>query len=167
MPSVYLGLGSNLGDRQKALHRALCEMQRSGILALAISPLYETEPWGVVDQPRFLNAVCQATTAFEPHKLLALLKSIEVNMGRVPAARYGPRVIDLDILIYDDLRLETVTLTIPHPGMLERASVLVPLVDIAAGLRHPITGRTIAEHRAQLGVIPGVRLYPPGLGSSS
>jgi len=160
---VYLGLGANLGDRAENIARALVALKEKGLALHSLSRLYETEPWGVTEQPRFLNAACAIEADLTPHALLDLLQATEGELGRVPSVRYGPRVIDLDILLYGDLRIATPRLTIPHPGMLERASVLMPLADIASALRHPVTGVTIAEHLAQLGPISGVALYPPGL----
>ena len=163
MVRVYLGLGANLGDRAENIARALEMLKGKGLGLLSLSQLYETEPRGVTEQPRFLNAACAMETDLAPHALLNLLKATEVKLGRVPSVRYGPRAIDLDILLYGDLRIATPRLTIPHPGMLERASVLVPLSEIAPMLRHPVTGLTIAEHLGQLGPISGVAPYPPGL----
>ena len=166
MVRVHLGLGSNLGDREANIKRALECLALRGIEVSALSPLYETEPWGVVDQPRFLNAACAIETDHPPHALLDLLKEIESEMGRVPTVRNGPRPIDLDILLYGRLRIHTPRLIVPHVGMLQRASVLVPLADVAPAVRHPITGRTILEHLNDLGPVLDVALYPPGLGAA-
>jgi len=160
---AYIGLGSNLGDRRAQIEVALDAMAGRGMRLLAVSPLYETEPWGLIDQPRFLNAACAVETNLSPDVLLDALQAIEHSMGRVRTVRYGPRPIDLDILMYDDLRIDTPRLAIPHPGMLGRATVLVPLADIAPDLVHPITGRTIREHLADLGATPDIAPYPPGL----
>ncbi len=164
MSRVYLGLGANLGDREGTIRRALAALDGRIGHVLAASRLYETEPWGVADQPRFLNAACALCTALEPEPLLAALQRLERALGRVPSIRHGPRAIDLDILLYDTCVLHLPRLTIPHPGMLQRASVLVPLAEIAPDLVHPISGRTVRAHLAELGAIAGVAPYPPGLG---
>jgi 2-amino-4-hydroxy-6-hydroxymethyldihydropteridine diphosphokinase len=160
---AYIGLGSNLGNRRSQIEGALKAMAARDMRLVAVSPLYETEPWGLVDQPRFLNGACAIETDLSPHALLDALQAIEHSMGRVRAVRYGPRPIDLDILIYDDLRIDTPRLTIPHPGMLKRATVLMPLADIAPDLVHPVTGRTVRAHLADLGPTPDVAPFPPGL----
>ncbi len=163
MVRVYLGLGANLGDREANLRRARQELEARSIHVARMSPLYETEPWGVTDQPRFLNAACEASTVLAPHALLDVLKQIEREMGREETVRFGPRPIDLDILLYGDLVIDTPRLAIPHRGMLARSTVLVPLADIAPEVRHPLTGRSIIEHMAALGPTPDVAPYPPGL----
>jgi 2-amino-4-hydroxy-6-hydroxymethyldihydropteridine diphosphokinase len=130
------------------------------IRPLAQSPIYETSPWGYTDQPDFLNQVVQAETDLPPEQLLPHLKSIEVALGRAPNFRYGPRLIDLDILFYDDLVLQTPDLIIPHPRLTKRAFVLMPLADLAPDLRHPVLGQTVRQLLA--GVDPqGIRRYNP------
>lgn len=164
MSIVYLGVGTNLGDRARAVDEAYARLAAAGQRLLAASPLYETEPWGLLDQPRFLNAACAIETLRPPHALLALLKDIERDMGRQTTRRNGPRVIDLDILLYDAIEINTERLSIPHRGMLDRATVLVPLAVIAPRMRHPLTGHTITDHLHALGPVTGIAPYPPGLG---
>jgi 2-amino-4-hydroxy-6-hydroxymethyldihydropteridine diphosphokinase len=163
VPRVYVGLGSNLGDREAALRGAVAALQARGLTVLALSPLYETEPWGITDQPRFLNAACALETDLPPHALLDTLKAIERDLGRTESVRYGPRVIDLDILLYGDLRLDTPRLVLPHPGLLQRTTALIPLVDLAPDLLHPVSGASLATHLAPLLPDPSVAPYPPGL----
>jgi len=163
MVCAYLGLGSNLGDRRAHISVALKALADSGIRVDKVSRLYESEPWGMVDQPRFLNAACAIETGCSPQALLALVKTIEKEMGRTPNVRYGPRPIDLDILLYGDQCIYTPGLIVPHPAMLERAFVLVPLAEIAPNVRHPRSGLPIAAHLARLGPTPEVAPYPPGL----
>ncbi len=163
MVRVYLGLGANLGHRRANVERALTLLDEKNVHVCQVSPLYETEPWGLMEQPLFLNAACCAQTCYAPHVLLDLLKCLEKRMGRVDAVRYGPRPIDIDILMYGDMCFDTSNLTVPHPNMLSRATVLVPLADIAPQRRHPQTGKTIAEHLRRLGPLSGIAPYPPGL----
>jgi len=141
---VYLALGSNLGQRQKNLSRALRNIATE-LDILKYSSIYETPPWGVTEQPRFLNQVIQGTTVLPPHALLDFLKKIERKMGRVETVRFGPRVIDLDILLYGERLVNTPRLQIPHPRMHERAFVLVPLVEIEPTLVIPGQQQTITD----------------------
>ena len=163
MVRAFLGLGSNLGDRQAAIDEALEALGHAGTRVSKRSPLYETEPWGLLEQPRFINAACEIETSMGPLALLDLLKSLERDAGRVVTVRNGPRPLDLDILMYGNIRIRTPRLVVPHPGMLSRATVLVPLADIAAQVRHPLTGKRIEEHLSELYDIAGVAAYPPGL----
>ncbi|MFQ5861027.1 MAG: 2-amino-4-hydroxy-6-hydroxymethyldihydropteridine diphosphokinase [Dehalococcoidia bacterium] len=142
--TVYLGLGSNVGDRQGNLRQAVRLLQRCGQVE-ALSSLYETEPWGYTQQPKFLNLVCQLSTSLEPLSLLHCLKEVERAVGRRPTFRYGPRELDIDILLYGELVLEMEELAIPHPGLPERPFVLVPLVELAPELEHPLLKVTMAR----------------------
>jgi 2-amino-4-hydroxy-6-hydroxymethyldihydropteridine diphosphokinase len=144
MSLVYLSLGSNLGDRLAALRAALSALPPA-VTVLVESPVYETPPWGVADQPAFLNMAVQAETLLAPLALLAQLKHLETRLGRLPSIRYGPRKIDLDILFYDNLVLDTPELTLPHPRLHERAFVLVPLADLAPDLVHPRLGKPVRD----------------------
>jgi 2-amino-4-hydroxy-6-hydroxymethyldihydropteridine diphosphokinase len=142
--TVYLSLGTNIGDRLVNLTAALDAMPPV-VKPLAHSPVYRTSPWGFADQPDFLNQVIKAETVLPPLELLAYLKKLEAQLGRQPSFHYGPRLIDLDILFYDDLVLKRPELIIPHPHLHERAFVLKPLVDLAPDLRHPVLGKTVKE----------------------
>ena len=121
------------------------QMLSPWVAVVAQSPVYQTPPWGYEDQPDFLNQVVFAKTAQQPEGLLKFLKQIEVRVGRTPTFQYGPRVVDLDILFYDDLVIELAGLQIPHPRLHERAFVLVPLNDLNPDLRHPVFAVTIQE----------------------
>ncbi len=144
MARVFIALGSNLGDRPVNLAGALSALDQFAVV-IKRSPIYETAPMYVTDQPRFLNMAAQIQTDRKPKQLLALLKRAEAGLGREPGARYGPRVIDLDILLYDDLIVDLPNLKIPHPGLPERAYVLRPLCDIAPHIVHPVLGQTMEK----------------------
>ena len=157
MSNVYLGLGTNLGDRKQNINKAIEAIS----LKMSISKqssLYETTAWGYTNQPDFLNQVIQVETNLSPLRLLNFLKKTEVELGRVENFRYGPRLIDIDILFYDDLIKTTSRLQIPHPRIPERAFVLVPLNEIAPGYVHPVLKKTIAELLAELPNKTGVWL---------
>jgi 2-amino-4-hydroxy-6-hydroxymethyldihydropteridine diphosphokinase len=143
MHITYIGIGSNLGDREKNCLTAIDRMNEHGVSIVKRSSIIETPPWGMEDQPRFMNMVVAAETVLEPFDLLNTLKEIERNMGRQKTVHWGPRVIDLDILFYDDIILKDSRLEIPHPLVQERDFVLRPLNEIAPGLRHPVTGQSI------------------------
>jgi 2-amino-4-hydroxy-6-hydroxymethyldihydropteridine diphosphokinase len=144
MPTTLLSLGTNLGDREANLRNAITALAPT-VRVTRESCVYETAPWGFEDQPSFLNMVVEGETDLPPLELLKFLKTLETELGRTPTFRYGPRLIDLDILFSGDLILETPELTIPHPKLHERGFVLVPLADVAPEWVHPVLHRTVAE----------------------
>ncbi len=148
-PIVYLGLGTNLGDRLANLKNAAGALPPR-VIVLRSSSIYETEPWGFRQQPDFLNQVLEVNTSLDPARLLAYLKRIERKLGRQPSFHYGPRLIDIDILFYGDQVIEQPDLVIPHPRLAERAFMLVPMAELAPALRHPIRGLTVQEMLAQV-----------------
>jgi len=154
--TVYLGLGSNLGDRQQNLIAAIGGLAPQ-VRVEAVSSLYETNPVGLRDQQDFYNAVCRASTSLESRELLGLVKQVERDVGRTEGRRWGPRVIDIDILLYGDVTVDEPDLHIPHREMADRAFVLVPLAELAPDVTHPAEGRTIGELLASVDA-SGVRL---------
>ncbi len=148
---VFISIGSNAGGRGANCSRAIEALsEASGIEVVAESPLYETEPWGNTDQPAFVNSAVEIRTTLSPSGLLEYLKALEHELGRVPTYRWGPRVLDLDIVFFGSRVVDTERLKVPHPFVSERAFVLVPLADIAPGFAHPVTHRTVAEMLATL-----------------
>jgi 2-amino-4-hydroxy-6-hydroxymethyldihydropteridine diphosphokinase len=158
--SVYIGLGSNLGDRVANLRDAVHRLG-SIIHIEQVSRLYVAAPLGYVRHDAYINAALHGKTTMTPIDLLGMLQSIEVAMGRRPGVQFGPRPIDLDLLFYDSLQMETYKLTIPHPRMAERAFVLKPLADIAPDLMHPVLYYTVSQLLADTEDVEQVRLYDP------
>lgn len=136
MTNVFLGLGGNLGDRREAMRSAVTEI-RAVVDEVRVSSLYESAPWGVTDQPAFLNAVVRGRTSLKPLDLLDAMQAIENDLGRVRKQRWGPRLIDIDILLYGAEVIDEPRLQVPHPYMTQRGFVLRPLADLAAGLTLP------------------------------
>jgi 2-amino-4-hydroxy-6-hydroxymethyldihydropteridine diphosphokinase len=154
LPAVtraYVGLGANLGDREAAIRRALVLLgERPGVKIVLVSTLRETEPVGLLDQPRFLNGVAMIETTLDPQDLLAALLDVELGLGRNRnGVRFGPRTIDLDVLLYGDRVVDEPGLTVPHPRLHERAFALEPLAELDPALHIPGRG-TVAEVLAGL-----------------
>jgi 2-amino-4-hydroxy-6-hydroxymethyldihydropteridine diphosphokinase len=145
--TVYLALGSNLGDRLANLKQAIDALTPQ-MEVKAKSSVYETPPWGYEDQPKFLNQVVKAKTYLDPEPLLKHLKRLEVALGRQASIPNGPRLIDMDILFYDDLVLNTASLVIPHPRLQERGFVLLPLMELSPDLVHPLNKKSVREMAA-------------------
>lgn len=153
MAEVYLGLGTNLGDKDANLHAAIAEINKRVGKTVSLSACYITEPWGFDSSNKFLNAVCLVNTKYSPQEVLHITQTIEKELGRLKksvAGQYSDRLIDIDILLYDDLVLDTPTLTIPHPLMHRRLFVMQPLTEIAPELLHPVLNRTMQELLAEI-----------------
>jgi 2-amino-4-hydroxy-6-hydroxymethyldihydropteridine diphosphokinase len=143
--TIYLSLGSNVGERAGHLTRAIAALNDAGVRVLRQSSLYRTEPVDFAPQSWFLNCVVEAETDLMPRQLLRVMQQIQLDLGGSKLVRRGPRAIDIDILLYGSARIATPELEIPHPRMADRRFVLVPLAELAPALHHPILHRTIAE----------------------
>jgi 2-amino-4-hydroxy-6-hydroxymethyldihydropteridine diphosphokinase len=160
---AYLGIGSNIGNRLENLRQAVGELNSTGIRVTRASSVYETEPWGFLDQPRFLNAVIEVETDLVPRRLLMALKTLEAALGRTEAIRWGPRLIDIDILIYDNLSVDEEDLHIPHQNLCHRLFVLAPLADLIPEWLCP-SGISVGElarsawDDSQIHLVPGALL---------
>ena len=167
--TAYLGLGSNLGRREDNLAAAMRGLHRAesspeaDIQVLRASSIYETAPWGLETQPDFLNSALEISTRLTPIGLLTWAKAVEKKMGRRPAARNAPRVIDVDILLYDGVIVDQPDLQIPHPRLHLRAFALIPLAELDGSLVHPALKTTIQDLAVRVGGRPGVRLWRPPL----
>jgi 2-amino-4-hydroxy-6-hydroxymethyldihydropteridine diphosphokinase len=155
---AYIGLGSNLGDREAMIRLALDDIARlPGTTLLKASSLYDTEPVGEVEQPNFLNAVAVIDTELTARQLLWNLLLVEKRLGRVRTQKWGPRTMDLDLLLYGNLIVEEPDLRVPHPELTRRSFVLVPLVELEPMLVHPETGETLVTHLSRLNTRPPVK----------
>ncbi len=141
---IYLSLGTNLGNRELNLETAKEDLLLE-VIILECSPIYQTEPWGYLDQPDFLNQVLAVETSLSPHELLEFIKRIEEKIGRKPSVRFGPRIVDIDILFYGDRIVLEEDLVIPHPRLKDRAFVLIPLADLDPDLTYPGTDFSISD----------------------
>lgn len=148
--TAYVALGSNLGNKEENIRQALKLLAEQGVEIVQVSTLIATEPYGVLDQPGFCNGVCQVRTDLEPLELLRLLLATEKQMGRVRLRHWGERNIDLDLIFYEDVIMDTQELRLPHPDMQNRDFVLVPMAELAPDLVHPVLKKTMAELKEEL-----------------
>lgn len=142
---VYISLGSNIGNRLKNLQSAIKLLKKGGFNIIKISSVYETSAWGITDQPKFLNLVLKGKTKLPPAELLGEIKRIEKEIGRKPAKKWGVRIIDIDILFYNKIIIDTPKLKIPHPRLHKRNFVLIPLKELAPRLLHSVLKKTVSQ----------------------
>ncbi|MCD5411386.1 2-amino-4-hydroxy-6-hydroxymethyldihydropteridine diphosphokinase [Thermodesulfovibrionales bacterium] len=145
MPTIYIGIGSNIGSREANCIKAVEILREKGIIIKKASSMYETEPWGLKDQPKFINMAIETETELSPEWLLVVTQEAEREMGRQSIAKWGPRVIDLDILFYGDMIVEMERLKIPHPLLCERDFVILPLSEISPDKVHPVSKKSISQ----------------------
>ena len=156
---ILLGLGSNMGDREKNLETALRLLEEDRSISIdQISAIYETAPFGVTDQADFLNMVAEITTKLSPYQLLAKCLAVEDLLGRIRTRRWGPRVIDIDLLVYDEIQLNEAALQLPHPGIFQRAFVLIPILDIAPQDMR-IAGKPVNKFEEKLAFLTNQKLH--------
>ena len=156
--TAYLGLGTNLGDRDQNLAQAVNALNAGPELAvLRTSGIYETAPWGLTNQPDFLNTAAEISTTLSPRQLLDRIKDLEHQLGREAGPRFGPRLIDIDILLFGDLVVDEPDLRIPHASLHLRAFALVPLAELTPDSVHPVLGITIAKLAGQVDGLEGVK----------
>jgi len=147
---AFVALGSNLGNKEENIRQALQRLEAQGVEIAKVSTLIDTKPYGVLDQPGFCNGVCEVRTELEPLELLRLLLATEQQMGRVRLRHWGERNIDLDLVFYENIIMDTKELKLPHPDMQNRDFVLVPMAELAPALVHPVLKKTMAQLKEEL-----------------